>query len=276
MRLLYNSVFLKHACGKQHAESPGRLSFFGHLPDSRVINGEKFLRLCHTQEHIDSVRQYSSNSLSLGPDTYTCRDSFESACYAAGAAVQASEGGVFALVRPPGHHASMDRSEGFCLFNNTAIASRHLLKKGKRVFVLDFDLHHGNGTQELLKREKNAMYFSTHLEGVYPGTGERSAGNALNFPLRAGARDVEYISLLEKRLVPALEEFMPDTVAVSAGFDSYYKDMGLLGEGTGFSLTRRSYEKIKQILSTYNHFMVLEGGYNPESVFEGVSVFCSV
>ncbi|HIH32933.1 MAG TPA: histone deacetylase [Candidatus Diapherotrites archaeon] len=294
MKLLYNSKFLGHSCNAGHPESPERLKFFQSEEETRLINGEQYLELCHSRQYISLVKEYCKKQLWLSQDTFTCADSFETACYAVSAAVQASESNAFALVRPPGHHAGIASGEGFCIFNNIAIAVKRLLQKGQRVFVFDFDLHHGNGTQEILEKEPNAFYFSTHQAGIYPGTGMDSGKNFTNIPLNAGCRDVEYVRLLEKKLSPALKAFKPDVVALSAGFDSYYKDFsakGFLGSGKeselskedftakaqasalGFSLTKRSFEKIKELVTPYNHFAVLEGGYNPESIREGVNVF---
>ena len=295
MKLLYNSKFLGHSCPSGiHPESPERLKFFQSEKETRLVFDEKVLELAHRKEYINLVREYCKKQLWLDSDTFTSLDSFETAVYAANSAIQASETGAFALVRPPGHHAGIAKGEGFCLFNNMAIAVKHLLAKGKRVFVFDFDLHHGNGTQEILQGEKNAFYFSTHQLGIYPGTGLESGKNLINVPLHAGCRDVEFIRVLEKKLMPAIEKFNPDITGLSAGFDCYYKDFNSQGflyapektpesgeffygepkeKSLGFSLTKRSFKKIKELLSSYKTFAVLEGGYNPESIWEGVNEF---
>jgi len=274
MKLIYNSKFLGHSCTKgPHPESPERLKFFQSEKETRVVNGEGYLELAHSKEYVKLVKEYSRKEFNLSQDTYLCKNSFETACYAVGAAVQSSQTKAFALVRPPGHHAGIAKGHGFCLFNNMAIAVKHLLKKKKRVFVFDFDLHHGDGTQEILEGEKDAFYFSTHQLGEFPETGTENGKNFTNVQLHAGARDVEFIGVLERRLMPAIKKFNPDVVGLSAGFDCYYKDNNVLHQGTGFSLTKRSFQKIKELLSPYNVFAVLEGGYNPESIWEGVSVF---
>ncbi|MFH1256971.1 MAG: histone deacetylase [Candidatus Diapherotrites archaeon] len=275
MRIIYNSIFLQHDTGS-HPENPARLSMFSHLKDSRIVNGEGYLKLTHSDAYIEYVKKTAKEKGSLSQDTPLSEKSFEVACYAVGAAIGAAETQSFALVRPPGHHASENNGMGFCLFNNIAIAAKYLLKKGKRVFVFDFDLHHGNGTQAILESEENCHYFSIHQADAFPGTGTESGKNFSNYPLHGTVLDVTYVRLLEQKLAPALKEFAPDIVAVSAGFDSYYKDKGVLGPNTGFELTKRSYEKIKEILAKYPHFMVLEGGYNPESVFEGANVFAEI
>lgn len=297
MKLLYNSKFLGHSCRQGfHPEGPERLKFFQGEKESRLVgNGEDFLELAHSKAYVKLVKEYCKKQLYLNEDTYTCNDTFETACYAVSASIQAAKNpGTFALVRPPGHHAGIAKGEGFCIFNNMAIAVKHLLSKEKRVFVFDFDLHHGNGTQEILQGEKDAFYFSTHQQDIYPGTGLKSEKNFINVPLRAGCRDVEFIGVLERKLMPAIEKFNPDIIGLSAGFDVYYKDFNAQGylyskeknteskeefygkpdeKSLGFSLTKRSFKKIKELLSSYKTFAVLEGGYNPESVWEGVNEF---
>lgn len=271
MKLIYNKIFLEHDI--VHPENKQRLSRFTELKDTGVENGEKYLELVHTRSLIETVKEASKTGMSLDGDTLTCRRTYEVACYAAGAAVKAAAEGAFALVRPPGHHASSDRSAGFCVFNNIAIAAKYLLNKNKKVFILDFDLHHGNGTQDILMGEENLVYLSLHQSPQYPGTGLRDEGNCKNITFGFGAADDEYIRALEEKLVPALEEFNPDIVGVSAGFDGYYKDLGYMNPTAGFKLTKLSYKRIRDILKPYKSFYLLEGGYNPESIYEGVSVF---
>jgi len=271
MKLVYNKIFLQHDI--QHPENKNRLRFFKNLKDTKIENGERYLKLVHSRSYVDFVKKACEKELPLDADTMTCKKSYKVACYAVGAAILAAKENAFALVRPPGHHASRDRAGGFCIFNNIAIATRFLLKRSKRVFILDFDLHHGNGTQEIFLGEKNVFYFSLHQSPQYPGTGLKSEKNCLNIPLPFGTEDKRYVRELETKLVPALREFNPDIVGVSAGFDGYYKDFCYMNPTAGFKLTIRSYEKIKEILKSYKTFFVLEGGYNPESIREGVNVF---
>lgn len=272
MKLIYNKIFLQHNLAS-HPENADRLQFFKNLPDSRIPNGEEFLELVHTREYIEKVKEASIKEEPLDMDTYTCSKSYEVACYAVGAAIKAAEEGAFALCRPPGHHASSNRAGGFCLFNNIAVAAKKLLQEGKRVFIIDFDLHQGNGSQEIFFGENNIIYFSTHQSNCYPGTGLRSDVNCINVPLPYGTKDGQYIKELESELIPAIKEFSPDIVAISAGFDCYYKDKDSLGFGLGFELTKKSFEKIKEIIKPFKHFFVLEGGYKPESIKEGVRFF---
>ncbi len=267
MKLIYHPLFLKHEL-PGHPEKPERLSLVNLAGCVEAENGEKFLSLAHDQIYIKKVKKLSqaaasnpSNAEFLDPDTYVSGDTYEAACYAAGAAVQAAETGGFALTRPPGHHAPFG---GFCIFNNMAIAAK---ASGKRTFIIDWDAHHGNGTEALVKGDSNIMYFSTHQAPLYPGTGFLSEGNAVNIPLDAGAGDKEYLRIVEEKLLPALEAFRPELVGVCAGFDSYYKDAGWL---TNLRLTQKSYAAVCRAIAGYKTFFLLEGGYNPESVRDGV------
>lgn len=269
MKIIYNSIFLEHDTGN-HPENSLRLKHFFGLKDVEIENGEKYLTLVHEKRYVDFVKRVSPAGMPLDSDTLTSGRSYDVACFAAGAAVMAAKENGFAIVRPPGHHASRANAAGFCIFNNVAVASRYLLEEGRKVLILDFDLHHGNGTQDIFLGEKNVLYFSLHQSPQYPGTGLFDERNCLNVPLPVGTVDDVYIKQLEDRFVPALEEFKPDVVAVSAGFDGYYKDFLYMNPSAGFKLTAKSYRKIKEILKGYRSFYVLEGGYNPESIYEGV------
>lgn len=272
MGLIYNKIFLEHETGL-HPENKERLKHFKHLPDSRIGYDEKVLELVHAKEHIETVKKACEKQIPLDFDTVTCRKSFEVAVYAANAAIKASsEKHAFALVRPPGHHAGRNYSTGFCLFNNLAIACQHQLNQGKRIAVIDWDLHHGNGTQDIFLGKKNILFVSLHQSPCYPGTGLTSGKNCFNYPLPFACNDKTYINALNEA-EKLIQEFNPDLVACSAGFDSYYLDFEMLGPGNGFKLTKKSLERIKSILKPFKHFFVLEGGYNPKSIKEGVEVF---
>ena len=272
MKLIYNKVFLEHNTGN-HPENKERLKHFFKLPDTKIESGEKYLRLAHSQKYIDIVKSASEKEWFLDSDTQLSKESYKVACYAVGATIMASEKNAFALVRPPGHHAMSDQGMGFCIFNNMAIAALHLLENKKRVFVLDIDVHHGNGTEQILLNKKNLIYCSLHQIYSYPGSGFNSHNNCINIPLPLGTEDKEYIEKIDRFVKPRLEEFNPDIVGVSAGFDSYYKDFRYMNPIVGFKLTEKSYKEIKTMINGYDHFFVLEGGYNPESVKEGVGVF---
>ncbi|MFA4907502.1 MAG: histone deacetylase [archaeon] len=276
MQFIYNSVFLGHD-SKDSRENSSRLKHFAHLKETRLASGEAYLPLAHSKEYIELVKRASGLGWGyLDSETYITSKSFETASYAVSASIKAAEENAFALVRPPGHHACRDKGMGFCLFNNMAIATKYLLGKGKRVFVVDIDLHHGNGTQEILEGLENAFYFSLHQFPLFPGTGRGIGKNYANVCLPPRVTDTAYIRQLENKLYPALKAFQPDIIGVSAGFDTYYKDLNILGSNTGFNLTKRSYSSLREILANWPAFYILEGGYNPESVKEGVEALTGV
>lgn len=181
-----------------------------------------------------------------------------------GAAIKAMELSLknnfsFSLMRPPGHHASQ-KPEGFCYFNNIAIAVAKALKQVKKVAVLDIDAHHGNGTQDLFLGNKNVIYVSLHQKGIYPGSGLKSEKNCYNFPLDSGTNEREYLEVL-KKAIQKIEKFSPDIIAVSAGFDTYKND-----PLADINLEIETYEKISNEIIKLNKpvFSVLEGGYSSE------------
>lgn len=265
MELVYNAIEKEHN-NPNHPENHERLKLLELEKDDYVNgrNGERYLELAHSKDYIKRIKDMKRDY--LNPDTYLCKKSYDVACYAVGSAMRAMEIEGFSLMRPPGHHAEKDSGGGFCIFNNMAIIAKYVAKK-KRISIIDFDAHHGNGTENIVLGDENILYLSTHQSPCYPGTGLNDIANCINIPLKPGIGDEEYIKILEEKVRPALEEFNPDYVGVSAGFDSYYKDYGWL---THMKLTKKSYERICKIISDYKNFFVLEGGYNPESVKEGV------
>ena len=277
MELLFNKVFLEHETGN-HPENRHRFDNLT-LTNSKLLDGEPYLELIYSKEYQKIIRQACISSIPLDPDTLTSPGSYRAACAAVGAVVQASKENNFALVRPPGHHANATKPMGFCLFNNAALAVTNLVNKGKKVFIVDFDCHYGNGTADIFYDSDRVLYFSTHQFPFYPGNGsvqEIGAGEGKGFnipmPLPAGAGDDVYLKALDCFVTIATDQFKPDYVCVSAGFDSHQNDP--LGE-LQFSIHAYHQTGILLRKNFQNVFAVLEGGYNPEWLAKSVNAFLS-
>ena len=288
--------YMDHAADSYHPESHQRLEVLYQMLQEPGMKGnyveipprpatQEELELIHMPNYISLVASTAGRSMTmLDPDTYACAKSYETARLAAGGTLAAVDKVVsgevdnaFAFVRPPGHHAETNRAMGFCLFNNVAIAASYALAthKLKKALIIDWDLHHGNGTQHSFYERSEVLYFSTHQYPYYPGTGfftetgsGAGKGFTVNVPLNAGPGDAEYFLIFEEILEPIALEFKPDMVFVSAGFDIYYRDP--LG---GMQVTPQGFGNLAKVILEFARqtckgrvIFVLEGGYHLEGL----------
>ena len=227
---------------------------------------EAELLRAHTSEYVAQLRAVD-RPVQLDPDTVASETSWEALTLAAGIALEAVDRGGFALVRPPGHHALADRAMGFCLVNNVVVAARYAREElgVGRVAILDWDVHHGNGTEAIVRGDEAILFVSLHEWPFYPGTGGpgTSGGNIVNVPLAAGSRDDEYLAVFTEIVEPAITAFAPDLLLVSAGFDAHVDDpLGQMAVSTdGFRELAQRATRLAPRLAA-----VLEGGYNLETL----------
>ncbi len=295
-----SNLFVEHDPGFDHQDSPDRLttlySALASLPAKQSFIEPPFSKasretilLNHSGSLFDNVAATAEKMYSvLDADTFTSKKSYEAACLAVGALTtgldllfQKKIDNGFALVRPPGHHAEKERSKGFCLFNNIAVASHHAIEKlgVQKVLIIDFDVHHGNGTQNSFYETDKVLFISIHQSPLYPGTGDldeigvgKGEGYTINIPLPGGQGDREYANIFNTLIVPLAYQYKPELILVSAGFDGYYGDgissMRLTHQG--YAYMTRVLVRLAEELCGGRILASLEGGYNLKGLREGV------
>jgi len=291
--LIKDSLFHKHNTGKSHPENVKRLiSIYKEIeaiePLLDVVapiraSQEQILKV-HKKAYYYDLQDASANERALDPDTVTSKDSFEVAHYAAGAGIVALDRIkakqnhlAFCAIRPPGHHATDTRGMGFCLFNNIAISAKYAQDIGyKRVFIIDFDVHHGNGTQDIFYTDNTVFYFSTHQAFAYPGTGNpdeiglgAGEGFTFNYPLMPNSTDRELLEVYEDELPKLIDNFNPDIILVSAGYDLHESDP-LASLDITFDGIKSMVKKILNQKPEVPKIFFLEGGYNLEALAKNV------
>lgn len=294
---LYDDIFLKHEMPPGHPESPQRLiTILETLKASeywdqlirikpRRASYEDILAV-HTKSYLDTIQSFTGF---YDGDTYVSDQSYEAAMFAAGAVIEAIDHcksdeieRAFCAVRPPGHHAEADTAMGFCIFNNIAVGARYAQKIGyRKVFIVDFDVHHGNGTQHIFEEDDSVFYFSTHQYPHYPGTGRdadrgrgKGEGYTYNIPMPSGTGDKDYFIAYRDILPRLIKNFRPDIILVSAGYDIHLHD-----PLSGFKVTNEGMRSIIRgillrstttYLPSLPYVFALEGGYNLKALSESV------
>jgi acetoin utilization deacetylase AcuC-like enzyme len=306
--LITHPSFVEHDTGPGHPERPDRMRAIDNVLSHEMFNGlkreeaplrddvEERIALAHPQRYIDWVKsvrpQPGEEPARLDPDTVLSPKSWEPALRAVGAGLMAIDRvfdpasgikNVFAQVRPCGHHAEAERAMGFCIFSNIAIAALYARKKygAERVAVVDFDVHHGNGTQDIFWSDKGLFLGSTHQMPLYPGTGavnETGVGNIWNAPLRPGDGGEPFKEAFESRILPALRTFGPDVVLISAGFDAHKDDplANLQLTEPDFGWATGKIAEVAEKHAGGRLVSMLEGGYNLAALARSVAVHVGV
>ncbi|MDI6654324.1 MAG: histone deacetylase [Candidatus Hydrothermarchaeota archaeon] len=292
--IIYSERYLEHNL-EYYPENSNRLKavmklltkkdVFEKVPlvEPTYAKKEDILRV-HTPEHFEFIKHLSEKGeATIGADTYVNSKSFDTAMLSSGGIISCVDKYFegykysFALIRPPGHHAETNRSMGFCLFNNIAVGAKYAMEKYglKKIFVLDYDVHHGNGTQEIFYSSKNVLYLSLHQYPLYPGTGstremgkDEGRGYTINVPLPQKTCDKSYLRVFDEVVIPVMKEFRPELILVSAGYDAHHSDP--LG---GMRLSSRCYYEIAKKLKLGTKAGIifgLEGGYNTDALANSV------
>jgi acetoin utilization deacetylase AcuC-like enzyme len=304
LAVIRDDRYLEHNPGDGHPESPNRLRVIHDLLDKEFADLPKIaprlateaeLALVHDPFYIQTVANTEGSAhTQLDPDTGLSARSYEIARLAAGGLLQGIDSlfhnpqseirnpkSIFAFVRPPGHHAEAGHAMGFCLFNNVAIAAAYAKEKFglKRVLIVDWDLHHGNGTQHSFYDDRSVLYFSSHQFPYYPGSGNfdqvgtgDGEGFTVNAPFPTGFGDEEYLSVYDRILKPIALEYQPELVLVSAGFDPFFADPlgGMQVTAVGFGALAGLLKDIADQTCNGRVLLSLEGGYNPQGLRDGV------
>ena len=295
-RLYTHATCLLHSAGAGHPESPLRLqTVLEALDNDRFAALDRVEAPRATREQLARVHAVQLVDLladivptggyaSLDADTMMTEHSYEAALRAAGAVCAAVDAVIdgtatraFCAVRPPGHHATHDKAMGFCIFNSVAVGAAQALSRGiERVAIVDFDVHHGNGTQDIFWQTPNVLYASTHQSPLYPGTGasgETGAGNIVNAPLPPGAGRAEFRAAFQQIVLPALHEQKPQLVMISAGFDAHRLDplADLNLDGADYAWATTQLVDIADRFASGRVVSSLEGGYSPAALRESTA-----
>ena len=290
--LVSSDAFERHLTPPGHPERPERAHVFDAVASAWQTRGGEVraprpatleeLAAVHSTDHIERIKATAGRAAMLDPDTFTSPESYELARLAAGAAVigvehaLAGAGPSLVLVRPPGHHAERDTAMGFCLFNNAAVAAAAARARGAaRVAIVDIDVHHGNGTQQIFEADPDVLYVSTHQYPCYPGTGAvgeagtgAGRGRTVNVPIEPGGGDDDYAHVLDRVVLPVLREFAASVVIVSAGYDAHVRDplAQMQVSDAGYRAMLAALRRVADEVSGGRLMVLTEGGYDLQAL----------